>query len=159
MGVFAGNGAQDAVGGGNGVTAALDRELDDVLGIEVIRVFGEAGATGMFDALINGEDGDVTGAGTNSGRNSSGEVRKKAFVTVKAGPLIGLMTATDLTDAKTALAASGRLPDGSRGGTTVNNTTIVSTGQDVIEPMLLKALAQARLDGVLSADPGEGNGN
>ena len=34
-----------------------------------------------------------------------------------------------------------------------------STGQDAIEPSLLKALAQARLDGVLSADPGEGSGN
>jgi len=60
---------------------------------------------------------------------------------------------------KTALAASGRMTDGVRGGTTVNHTTIVSTGQDVIEPTLLKALAQARLDGVISADPGEGNGN
>jgi hypothetical protein len=60
---------------------------------------------------------------------------------------------------KTALAASGRMPDGARGSTTVNNTTIVSTGQDAIEPSLLKALAQARLDGVLSADPGEGSGN
>ncbi len=60
---------------------------------------------------------------------------------------------------KTALAASGRMSDGTRGATTVNNTTIVSTGQDPIEPSLLKALAQARLDGVISADPGEGNGN
>jgi hypothetical protein len=51
------------------------------------------------------------------------------------------------------------MSDGTKGSTTVNNTTIVSTGQDPIEPSLLKALAQARLDGVLSADPGEGNGN
>ncbi len=60
---------------------------------------------------------------------------------------------------KTALAASGRMSVGTSGATTVNNTTIVSTGQDPIEPSLLKALAQARLDGVISADPGEGNGN
>jgi hypothetical protein len=60
---------------------------------------------------------------------------------------------------KTALAASGRMPDGTRGGTTVNNTTIVSAGQDAIEPSLLKALAQARLDGVLSVGPEEGTGN
>ena len=55
--------AEHAEGGGDGVAAAFDGQLHDVLAVEVDGVLGEAGAGGMFDALIDGKDGDVPGAG------------------------------------------------------------------------------------------------
>ena len=48
---------------GDGVAAALDRELDDVLGIEVARVRGERRAGRVLDALVDRQDRDVAGAG------------------------------------------------------------------------------------------------
>ena len=46
----------------NGVAAALDRELDEVLRIEVERVGREARAAGVLDALVDGQDAHVAGA-------------------------------------------------------------------------------------------------
>ena len=61
--VFARDGAEHAEGGGDGVAAAFDGEFDDVFGIEIVGILGEAGAGGVFDALIDGQDGEVAGAG------------------------------------------------------------------------------------------------
>src|SRR5229473_7040587 len=62
VGVFAGDGAEDAEGGSHGVATAFDGELDDVAAVEVIGIFGEAGAARVFDALINGKNGEIAGA-------------------------------------------------------------------------------------------------
>ena len=56
------HGAQHAEGRGDRVAAALDRELHDVLGVEVGRVLGEGGARRVLDALVHGQDRDVAGA-------------------------------------------------------------------------------------------------
>ena len=48
---------------GDGVAAALDRELDDVLGVEVARVRREARARRVLDALVDRQDRHVAGAG------------------------------------------------------------------------------------------------
>src|SRR5258708_3872341 len=48
VGIQAGNGAEDAEGGGDGGAAAFDGELDDVAAVKIIGILGEAGAAGMF---------------------------------------------------------------------------------------------------------------
>lgn len=62
MGVFARHDAQHAQRGGHGVATARERELDDALGIEVIRVRREAGSRRMFHPLIHRQDGEITRA-------------------------------------------------------------------------------------------------
>jgi hypothetical protein len=54
VGVLACDGAEDAEGGGYGVAAALDGQLDDVTAVEVVGIFREAGAPGVLDALVDG---------------------------------------------------------------------------------------------------------
>jgi hypothetical protein len=61
--VGAGDGAEHPERGGDGVAAALERQLDDVARVEVLRVGGEAGGRGVLDPLVDGEDGHVPGAG------------------------------------------------------------------------------------------------
>jgi hypothetical protein len=41
--------------------------FDDVLGVEVLGVGGEGRAGGVLDALVDGQDGDVAGAGEAAG--------------------------------------------------------------------------------------------
>src|SRR5208337_165058 len=60
--VLARHGAEHAIGRSNGVAAALDRQLDDILAIEIVRVLGETRAAGMLDALIHRKNGQVAGA-------------------------------------------------------------------------------------------------
>ena len=59
--------AEDAERRGERVAAALDRELDEVLGVEVDRVRGEARRARVLDALVDREDRDVAGAGQPAG--------------------------------------------------------------------------------------------
>ena len=54
--------AEHAERRGDRVAAALDRQLHDVLGIEVRRVRRERRAGGMLDALVDRQDRDVAGA-------------------------------------------------------------------------------------------------
>ncbi len=61
VGVVPRHGAENAVGGGHGVAAALDGQLDDVLGVEVHRVRRKRDAGGVLDALVDGQDGDIAG--------------------------------------------------------------------------------------------------
>jgi len=56
------HGAEHAVRGRHGVAAALDGELDDVLGVEVHGIGGERDARRVLDALVDRQDGDVAGA-------------------------------------------------------------------------------------------------
>ena len=61
VGVFAADAGEDAKRGGDRIAPAFDGELDDVLGVEVGRVLGEAGAGAVLDALVDGEDAEVAG--------------------------------------------------------------------------------------------------
>ena len=61
--VLARDRAEHAEGAGDGVAAAFDRELHDVLGVEVLGVLRERSAGRVLDALIDREDRDVAGAG------------------------------------------------------------------------------------------------
>ncbi len=57
--VLARAGPEHAERRGDGVAAALDRELDDALGVEVVGILGERRARRVLDALVDGEDRDV----------------------------------------------------------------------------------------------------
>ncbi len=54
---------QDTKRRSDGVGAALDGELDDVLGIEVGRVRAKRGCCRVLDALIDRQDGDIARPG------------------------------------------------------------------------------------------------
>ena len=58
------------------------RELDDVFRIEVGGVLGEAGAAGVFDALIDGQDGQVTGSRQAAGTEQSLQVAENPGVAI-----------------------------------------------------------------------------
>ena len=60
--VLARAGPEHAERRGHRVAPALDRELDDALGIEVVGVLRERRAGGVLDALVDGQDRDVAGA-------------------------------------------------------------------------------------------------
>ena len=62
VGVAARHGTQHANGRGDGVAAALDRQLHDVGGIEVGGVGREGGRSRVLDALVDGKDRHVPGA-------------------------------------------------------------------------------------------------
>ena len=59
VGILAGDGAENAIGGSDGVAAAFDGELDDVFAVKIVGILGKAGAAGMFDALIDGQDREI----------------------------------------------------------------------------------------------------
>src|SRR6185503_1715067 len=61
--VLAREASKHAERGGDGIAAAFDRELDDVLAIEVDRVLGERCAGGVLNALIHGKDRHITRSG------------------------------------------------------------------------------------------------
>src|SRR5690606_16562037 len=63
VGVLPRHGPEHAVRRGDGVAPALDGELDDLRRVEVVGVLGERGAGGVLDALVDGEDREVAGAG------------------------------------------------------------------------------------------------
>ena len=81
--VLARDGAKHAKGRRDGVAAALNRQLDDVFGIEVRRVGRERCAGGMFDALVDGKNRHVAGAGQASGVEDRLERRKHAHGTIR----------------------------------------------------------------------------
>src|SRR5690606_5752051 len=58
--VLAGHRAEHAEGAGDGVATAFDRQLHDVLRIEVQRVLREGRAGGVLDALVHGQDRQVS---------------------------------------------------------------------------------------------------
>jgi hypothetical protein len=63
MGVFARTGAEHAERRGDCIASALDGQFDDALGIEIGGIGRKAGAGGMLDALIDGEDRNIPGPG------------------------------------------------------------------------------------------------
>ncbi len=85
VGVLACGRAEHAEGRGDGVAAALDGELDDVLGVEVVGVGREGGAGGVLDALIDGEDRGVAGAGEAAVVQDAVEVVERVLVAIAHG--------------------------------------------------------------------------
>ena len=59
--VAPGHGPEAAEGGGDGRGPALEGQLDQVGGVEVGGVLGEAGRAGVLDALVHGQDRQVAG--------------------------------------------------------------------------------------------------
>ena len=56
------DGAEHAEGGGYRVAVAFDGQLDDIFAVKVIGILREAGAGGVLDALIHGENREIAGA-------------------------------------------------------------------------------------------------
>ncbi len=83
VGVAARNAAEYAEGGANRVTAAFDGELHDVFTVEVNRVLSERCASGVFDALVDREDRNVTGVGEATRAVEALEVSEDAVAAVR----------------------------------------------------------------------------
>ncbi len=83
MGVLARDHAQHAEGRGHRVAAAFDGEFDDVLRIEVDRILGEAGAGGVFDALVHRQDAQEAGARQPAGIKQTLQVAQNPVVAVR----------------------------------------------------------------------------
>src|SRR5260370_24929484 len=60
--VLAADRPQHAERGSDGVTAALDGQLDDILTVEIVGIFRKAGASRVLDTLVDGKNGKVTRA-------------------------------------------------------------------------------------------------
>ena len=56
------HGTQHTEGARDGVAAAFERQLDDVLGVEIVRVLCEGCARRVLDALIDRQDRQVARA-------------------------------------------------------------------------------------------------
>jgi hypothetical protein len=82
VGVLASDGAEDAEGRGDGVAAAFDGQLDDVLGVEVERVRGEGSGRRVFDPLVNRQNREVPSVGEPPGVVEASEVVEDALVAV-----------------------------------------------------------------------------
>src|SRR5262249_40251366 len=76
-------GAEHAESGSDRVAAAFDGELDDIFAVEIIGIFREAGAGGMFDALIDRKNGDVACTGEAAGVEQTVEIRKDPRIAVR----------------------------------------------------------------------------
>ena len=83
--VFPRDGAKHSERRGHGIAAALNRQLDDILGIEVEGVFRKAGSGGMLDALIDRKDGQVAGTCKASGVIHPIQVVQDALVAIGGG--------------------------------------------------------------------------
>src|SRR4029077_7402241 len=59
----------------HGVAVAFDRQLDDLLAVEVDRVGGERSARGVLDSLVDRQDG--TGAGACPRPRSAGRMARE----------------------------------------------------------------------------------
>ncbi len=81
--VFAGDGAEDAEGGSDGVATAFDGELDDVFAVKIVGIFREAGAGGVLDALVHGKNGEIAGAAEAAGVEHTMEAGEDARITVR----------------------------------------------------------------------------
>ena len=91
------HGAENAERRGDGVAATLDRELDDLLGVEIRRVWSEAGAGAVLDPLVDRQDAHIAGSGeatvleqppqVANRRRASVAVEQHAFDEVRAGQM------------------------------------------------------------------------
>ena len=63
MGIAPGYRGQDAQGGGHGVAAPFDGQLDNIFRIKINGVGGKRRRRGMFNALVHRQDGQIAGPG------------------------------------------------------------------------------------------------
>lgn len=82
MRVFARDHAEHTERGGHGITATFDRELHNVLGIEVDRVGSKAGARRMLDALVHRQYGEVTRAAEATGVKHLLQTAQHLWITI-----------------------------------------------------------------------------
>jgi hypothetical protein len=81
--VLASHYAQHSKRGRHRIAAAFHRELHDVFGVEVLRVFSEACARGVLDALVHGKNGNIAGAGKPPVREDALEVGEHSRIAVR----------------------------------------------------------------------------
>jgi len=84
--VFASYRAENSIGGGHSVTATLDGELYDVLGVKVHGVGSKRGARGVLDALVDGKNAKIAGVGQTPGSVKALEISKNGNGAVGGGP-------------------------------------------------------------------------
>jgi hypothetical protein len=84
--VLAGHGAEHAQGGCHRVAAPLDRQLDDVPGVEVLGVGREGSGAGVLDALVDRQDRDVAGAGEAAGAIYALQVDEHLRLAIREAP-------------------------------------------------------------------------
>ena len=85
MGIAAGHGAEHTEGGGDGVAAGVDGQLDDVLRVEIDRVGRKARRRRVLDALVDGQDRDVAGAAHTARVEEHAEVAQHGHGPVRQG--------------------------------------------------------------------------
>jgi hypothetical protein len=61
---------------------ALDRQLDDLLAVEIGGVGGEGRSGGVLDTLVDGQDGQVAGAGEPAVREQALEAAQHTHVAI-----------------------------------------------------------------------------
>ena len=84
--VLARDGAQHAQCGRDGVALSFDRELYDVLAVEIFRIFREACACRMLDALVHWQNRKITGAAEPPGVEHAMQAGQHARVAIGDGP-------------------------------------------------------------------------
>ena len=80
--ILAGHHPQHAERRSDCIAATFDRQTDDILRVEVIRILGKAGPTGMLDALVHRQDGQITRAGETAVVIHPGQVAEHTVVAV-----------------------------------------------------------------------------
>jgi hypothetical protein len=85
VGVLARDRTENAECGSDGVAAAFDGELDDVAAVEIIRIFREARAAGVLDALVHGENRKIAGAAKAAVAEHALQIGKHANVAISRG--------------------------------------------------------------------------
>jgi hypothetical protein len=72
--------------GSDGVTSTLDGELDDIFTVEIVGIFRETGAGGVFDALIDRKNRHIAGATEAAVPEQALEIRQDAHIAVGNSP-------------------------------------------------------------------------
>jgi hypothetical protein len=83
VGIPSRDSSQDAERGGDRVTTTLHRKLDNVFRIEVIGVWCERCASGMFNTLIDWQNRDVSSVGQTTGVQYPLQVPNHAGIAVR----------------------------------------------------------------------------
>ena len=103
VGVLAGDRAQHAQGRGHGVAAALDGQLHDVLGVEVVGVGRERGAGRVLDALVDRQDRQVARA-----RQAAVPEQRLQVAQHRRRPIRQTVGPVDVVGARASMQAIGR---------------------------------------------------
>ncbi len=83
--IFVCHGAENSERGSYGVALAFYRELDDIFRVEIVRIFGEASARGVLDALIDRKNREITRAAEAPVIEDALEIREYPDISVRGG--------------------------------------------------------------------------